>query len=318
MGRDFLVSDASPDAWLAYIAEVARVSVEAGRAIMEVYEQPDSWAVEVKSDASPVTQADLRANGIIVAALSRLTPEIPVLSEESPWTGGAAPIYWAVDPLDGTREFLKRNGEFTVNIALVVEGVAQLGVICAPAFKTVWAGLSGDGISRLQTPWAARMQLAMLDPQWVVASSWQMISATTTAEMRFADTHATTSKTQGPQAIQRGWPLRRVASRARGNGDVPAWVAPLMTQATTVEKGSSIKFCLIAQGDADLYVRMGPTCVWDTAAGHAILAAAGGYVVNAQTREALAYADPRQVRNPDFVAYGPRVTDASVISLSSG
>ena len=314
MGKDFIASDSSPQDWLAQTTEIARIAVEAGRAIMEVYERPDAWNVEVKHDASPVTQADLRANAMIVAALARLTPEIPVLSEESPWTGADAATYWAVDPLDGTREFLKRNGEFTVNIALVVKGVAQLGVICAPAFKTLWAGLCGDGISGSPTPWAARMTLSVLDPQSVADTGWQKMSATTDVLEPHVHPH-TVSNT--PHATQSARPLRLVASRVRANADYPAWLTPLITGATVSAMGSSMKFCLIAQGDADLYVRMGPTCIWDTAAGHAILAAAGGHVVNAQTRTALSYPDPRQVRNPDFVAYGPRVTGASVISLSS-
>ena len=314
MGKDFIASDSSPQDWLAQTTEIARIAVEAGRAIMEVYERPETWNVAVKHDDSPVTQADLRANAMIVAALARLTPEIPVLSEESPWTGADTATYWAVDPLDGTREFLNRNGEFTVNIALVVDGVAQLGVICAPAFKTLWAGLCGDGIARLHTPWAARMQLSVLDPHAVVPSSWQAMSASTAVLEPDVHPHADSNATHATQSAA---PLRMVASRVRANADYPAWLAPLLTGATLSAMGSSIKFCLMAQGDADLYVRMGPTCIWDTAAGHAILAAAGGHVVNAQTRTVLSYPDPRQVRNPDFVAYGPRVTGASVISRSS-
>ncbi len=97
-------------------------------------------------------------------------------------------------------------------------------------------------------------------------------------------------------------PLRMVVSRSHGSNDYPAWVAPLVTGATMIERGSSLKFCLIAQGDADMYVRMGPTCIWDTAAGHAILVAAGGQVVHAQTRQVLSYPDPRQLHNPYFLA----------------
>ena len=314
MGKDFLASDFSPQDWLAQTTEIARIAVEAGRAIMEVYERPETWNVAVKHDDSPVTQADLRANAMIVAALARLTPEIPVLSEESPWTGADAATYWAVDPLDGTREFLNRNGEFTVNIALVVKGVAQLGVILAPVFKTLWAGLCGDGISRSQTPWAARMQLSVLDPHAVVPSSWQTLSASTSPVPLSVHAHGVAHITQSAQSAL---PLRLVASRVRANADYPAWLTPLILGATVSAMGSSMKFCVMAQGDADLYVRMGPTCIWDTAAGHAILAAVGGHIVHAQTRAVLTYPDPRQVRNPDFVAFGPRATAASVISLSS-
>jgi 3'(2'), 5'-bisphosphate nucleotidase len=274
------------------LQELTRIAVDAGRAIIEIYDQPTAWAVTLKRDASPVTQADLHANEIIVAALSRLTPGIPVLSEESPWTGGEASTYWAVDPLDGTREFLKRNGEFTVNIALVVRGVARLGVICAPVFKTVWAGSLGGEPYGSQAPWAGRMRLSSLDSEAVALSQWQEIASTN---------H--TARSGVPQATQPAVSLRMVGSHSRGSDGYPAWVAPLVKRATVTAHGSSLKFCLIAQGDADLYVRMGPTCTWDTAAGQAILAAAGGAVVNAQTRMALRYPDPSSVLNPSFVAY---------------
>ncbi len=265
---------------------IAQIAADAGRAIMEIYEQPEAWNVEVKGDASPLTQADLRANDIIVAALARLAPEVPVLSEESPWTGGDVATYWAVDPLDGTKEFLKRNGEFTVNIALVVEGVTRLGVICAPALKTLWVGVVQGAAAMGHNHWAARAQLTTLDPQSVAACIWQQIAVQSGASVR---------ATPAP-------PLRMVGSRSHGSNDYPAWVAPHVTGATMIERGSSLKFCLIAQGDADMYVRMGPTSIWDTAAGHAILVAAGGQVVHAQTREALRYPDPKQILNPHFVA----------------
>jgi 3'(2'), 5'-bisphosphate nucleotidase len=267
---------------------IAQIAADAGRAIMEIYEQPEAWNVEVKGDASPLTQADLRANYIIVAALARLAPEIPVLSEESPWTGGDVATYWAVDPLDGTKEFLKRNGEFTVNIALVVEGVARMGVICAPALKTLWVGVVQSASAVGPTHWAARAQLTTLDPQSVAACTWEQISVARSAVQ-----------------VVPAPPLRMVGSRSHGSNDYPAWVAPLVTGATMIERGSSLKFCLIAQGDADMYVRMGPTCIWDTAAGHAILVAAGGHVVHAQTREEVTYPDPQRVLNPQFLVYAP-------------
>jgi 3'(2'), 5'-bisphosphate nucleotidase len=265
---------------------IAQIAADAGRAIMEIYEQPEAWNVEVKGDASPLTQADLSANYIIVAALARLAPEIPVLSEESPWTGGDVATYWAVDPLDGTKEFLKRNGEFTVNIALVVEGVARMGVICAPALNTLWVGVVEGAAALGHTHWAARTQLTALDPQSVAACTWQQISVSRGAS----------------EPAMSAPPLRIVGSRSHGSNDYPGWVAPLVTGATMIERGSSLKFCLIAQGDADMYVRMGPTCIWDTAAGHAILVAAGGQVVHAQTRQVLNYPDPRQLHNPYFLA----------------
>ena len=282
---------------------IAQITTDAGRAIMEIYEQPEAWNVEVKGDASPLTQADLRANDVIVSALTRLAPQIPVLSEESPWTGGDVATYWAVDPLDGTKEFLKRNGEFTVNIALVVEGVARMGVICAPALNTLWVGVVEGAAALGHTHWAARTQLTALDSQAVATCMWQRISVKTNAARV---THARSGAYPSTSAVQAlsAPPLRMVGSRSHASNDYPAWVAPLVTEATMIERGSSLKFCLIAQGDADVYVRMGPTCIWDTAAGHAILVAAGGHVVHAQTREEVTYPDPQRVLNSQFLAYG--------------
>jgi 3'(2'), 5'-bisphosphate nucleotidase len=264
------------------VRALAALAVDAGRAIMAIYNEPESWGVEMKADDSPLTQADLQANDIIVAGLAALASEIPVLSEESPWFGGQAATYWAVDPLDGTKEFLKRNGEFTVNIALVIEGVARMGVICAPALKVVWAGVSRDSTSQMDAPWAARAQLPALQPEALDTCSWERILV---AER---DTQ----------------PLRMVGSRSHGTIHYPHWVSRHNILTTPLERGSSLKFCLIAQGDADLYVRMGPTSIWDTAAGHAILSAAGGEVVHAETGDPLTYAEPGKALNPNFVAYG--------------
>jgi 3'(2'), 5'-bisphosphate nucleotidase len=266
--------------WMA--KAIAHIATDSGHAIMEVYERPEAWNVEFKGDASPLTQADLKANEIIVDGLTALAGEIPVLSEESPWTGGDATTYWAVDPLDGTKEFLKRNGEFTVNIALVIEGIARMGVICAPALKMVWAGVIQDSTSEMDGPWAARAQLSALQPEALEACSWERILV---------------AKRDVP-------PLRIVGSRSHGIVQYPDWVSCHTMNTTPLERGSSLKFCLIAQGDADLYVRMGPTSIWDTAAGHAILSAAGGEVVHAETGDPLNYSVPSQALNPNFVAYG--------------
>ena len=287
------------------IDTLAGIAVEAGHAIMQIYDQPEAWNVEVKGDASPLTQADVRANDIVVAALTRLAPEIPVLSEESPWTGGDVATYWAVDPLDGTKEFLKRNGEFTVNIALVVEGVACMGVICAPASKTVWAGVVHGPEVRGQASWASRAQLTALDSQSVEACTWQQISVASSAA-QVADARSVANSSDSAVRATPAPPLRMVGSRSHGSNDYPAWVAPLVTGATMIERGSSLKFCLIAQGDADVYVRMGPTSIWDTAAGNAILVAAGGQVVDTENKAELSYCDPHKVLNPSFVAYAPQ------------
>ncbi|MEY3669710.1 MAG: hypothetical protein RL258_1105, partial [Pseudomonadota bacterium] len=210
MPTGFLVSGARLRDQRAGLDEIARIAIDAGRAIMQVYAQPEAWNVAIKQDASPVTEADLRANEIIVSALSRLAPEIPVLSEESPWTGDTAGTYWAVDPLDGTKEFLKRNGEFTVNIALVVNGIAQLGVICAPAWKTLWVGVSGDLTADAQRPWAARMELSALELSSFARGRWQEISAATAVSPQPLDAHA--DRQPGQSLPPAPLPLRMVVS----------------------------------------------------------------------------------------------------------
>jgi 3'(2'), 5'-bisphosphate nucleotidase len=269
------------------IDALAGIAIEAGQAVMQIYDEPEAWNLEVKGDTSPLTHADLRANEIIVAALARLTPEIPVLSEESPWTGGDVATYWAVDPLDGTKEFLKRNGEFTVNIALVVGGVTRMGVICAPALKTIWAGLLGDLDTEPSTGYAARTHLPDISVEAVSACHWQPISV------------------QVASTCGRAVPIRLVGSRSHGGAAYPDWVAQLIPEAITIERGSSLKFCLIAQGDADVYIRMGPTCTWDTAAGQAILSAAGGKVLALESGSELTYSNPERVINPSFIAATP-------------
>lgn len=278
------------------IPDVVQIAVAAAQSIMQIYDQPEAWNVEVKGDASPLTQADVRANDIVVAALTRLAPEIPVLSEESPWTGGDVATYWAVDPLDGTKEFLKRNGEFTVNIALVVEGVARMGVICAPALKTLWAGVCG-GVAGDKGLESQAADLGVDRGSWAARAVFDSFDGFSLADLDWSAIRVA-CKLGGSEDR-----LRLLGSRSHGGDELPDWLCRVVKDAALLEKGSSLKFCLIAQGDADFYIRMGPTSIWDTAAGHAILVAAGGQVVHAQTRQALSYPDPQQVLNPGFVAF---------------
>lgn len=265
-------------------AQVAQIALAAADAVMTIYDEATHWQVD-KADRSPLTQADLQSNAIILKALGAMEPNIPILSEESPWQGGAAATFWAVDPLDGTKEFLARNGEFTINIALVIDGVARLGIICAPAHKTVWAGI----VHPSQSPWAARIEVAQLTTSAIDLDSWSTLP--TAQELR-NDDHAS-----GPRVLR---------SRSHGHSEpLPSWLLGVMRSATIAEVGSALKFCLIAQGQADLYARWGPTAIWDTAAGQAILTASGGAVIDAETFVPLTYADPRVVLNPNFIAHVP-------------
>ena len=209
---------------------------QAGQRILAVYQS--DFAVTHKEDASPLTQADLASHTLIVETLARLAPRLPCLSEEAadiPYaTRRAWPRYWLVDPLDGTREFVKRNGEFTVNIALVEDHRPVLGVIHAPVLGLTWGAARGAGAFRLDG--AKRVSIA---------------------------------------TRRVGTPLTCVASRSHRTDDTDLYIRKFAT-AEIVSVGSSLKFCMIAAGKADLYPRFGRIMEWDTAAGDAVLRAAGG------------------------------------------
>jgi len=236
---------------------------QAGDAVMRVYAA--DFGVQGKPDASPVTEADLAAEALIVAGLQALTPDVPIVAEEAV-AGGAAPRvgerFWLVDPLDGTREFVDRNGEFTVNVALVEHGAAVCGVVLAPAQGRLWAGAAGQGafVEAGGQRQAMRCRLPPAEGLTVLASR----------------SHGSRSELQ---AFLAGRPV-----------------------AHTVYAGSSLKLCLLAQGQGDLYPRLSRTMEWDIAAGHAVLAAAGG-AVETLDGSALRYGKPG-FENPSFVARG--------------
>lgn len=246
---------------------VVALAYEAGEAVLAVYHRDGAVSVSRKGDDSPLTEADLRSHAVIMAGLQALTPDIPVVSEEDghPICEEGAPLglYWLVDPLDGTKEFVKRTGEFTVNIALIRDGVPVLGVVYAPVLGCSWFGdASGAHLRR--------------------------------------GAHSLPIGTTAAPATET---LRIVASRDHAGSGVRALLARL-PNASTLSMGSSLKFCLVAEGRADLYFRDGPTMPWDTAAAHAVLAAAGGEVY-ATDGTPLRYLSPRTL-NPHFIAVGDR------------
>jgi 3'(2'), 5'-bisphosphate nucleotidase len=245
------------------LPEIVALAERAGALILEHYR--GDVAVRAKADASPVTVADEAAEALIVEGLARLTPATLVVAEETV-AGGHVPElderpFWLVDPLDGTKEFLSRNGEFTVNIALIEGREPVLGVVLAPALGKVW--------------WGARGRGAMLR-----------------AEGK-----------ERPIAARRrpAGGLIAVASRSHIDPATEAFLDRAGV-AERISAGSSLKFCLIAEGRADLYPRFGPTMEWDTAAGHAVLAAADGRVTT-KDGAPFTYRKPG-FRNPEFIAYG--------------
>lgn len=244
------------------LQQLCDIADEAGREIMDVYAGPiTAWE---KDDASPLTQADLRADRVIRSRLESAFPGVFILSEESvSAAGGMADGFFLVDPLDGTKEFLKRNGEFTVNIALVVGGEPVAGVVLAPALGELFYASRGLG-------------------------AWKR-SAQGVAPLRAARAGA--------------GPLRVIGSRSHGGDALGAWLAQLDGEHTFVAAGSSLKFCRIAEGLADIYPRHGPTSQWDTAAAQAVLQEAGGRVLDPAGKP-LAYGTDRPILNPYFVALG--------------
>jgi len=244
------------------VIDIAR---RAGDAIMQVY--ANGFDIERKDDDSPVTSADLAAHRLIVQSLTGLTPDVPVLSEESaqlPWEVRRQwQRYWLVDPLDGTREFIKRNGEFSVNIALVDAGLPVFGVVQAPVTGVLWHAQRGGKAYRRD------------------GSNEDVIS------------------TQVPPAL----PLRVAASRSHRSARTEELLAR-MGEIELIAQGSSLKFCRIAEGSLDVYPRLGPTSEWDTAAGQCVLEAAGGVLLAADSGEPFHYNQRPRLLNGDFVALG--------------
>lgn len=253
------------------IQAVIDIAIAAGSSILDVYEQVHAPAVTLKEDNSPITEADRRAHTLITERLAALTPDLPILSEESAavafatrntWTS-----YWLVDPLDGTKEFIKRNGEFTVNIAYIEQGKAVLGVVHVPVTGTTYSGSLETG--------------AFVQPR-----------DGKTRPIRTAPMHT----------ISPG--VRVVASRSHGDTALRKVLHHLQNrfaEVDVVSMGSSLKLCLLAEGKADLYPRLAPTSEWDTAAAHAILAAAGGEIVTTGF-EPLRYNTRDSLLNPNFIA----------------
>ena len=250
--------------------DVVAIAREAGERILEVYNR-DDFDVEKKGDDSPLTAADLAAHRTIVAGLEKLTPDIPVHSEESQgitwemrrdWQR-----YWLVDPLDGTKEFIKRNGEFTVNIALMENGAPVMGVVHVPVLGVTYLG--GVGIGAFKEEKGERHAISV-------------------------------------RALQT--PVVMVASRSHGADKLGALETLINEQLGEVElanMGSSLKLCLVAEGKADIYPRLAPTSEWDTAAAHAVVTAAGGVVVNTAF-ETLRY-NKEDILNPFFLVLGDSI-----------
>lgn len=251
---------------------VVSIARRAGDEILKIYHSDADIEVETKADDSPLTAADRAAHEVICAALAALTPAIPVWSEESAAIAfderRAWPDFWLVDPLDGTKEFIKRNDEFTVNIALISGHEPVLGVVQVPVQDRVYCGYRGGGSFRADGDEARRP-----------------ITVQTPTER----------------------PVRVVGSRSHRGASLEAYLEKL-GEHVMVPMGSSLKICLIAAGEADVYPRLGPTSEWDTAAAQAVVEYAGGHVVDL-AGERLLYNTKVEVLNPFFIVYGDEAVD---------
>ncbi len=247
-----------------FLETAVKASLEAGKVIMQVYNS--AFDVEIKDDKSPLTEADKKANDVINSYL--IPTEIPIISEENKQTDYAVrktwETCWVVDPVDGTKEFIKRNGEFTVNIALVTNGKPVLGVIYVPAVKTIY-------FANVENNEAFKVDLESHD---------------VTVESILKKAKPLQPKINNSDRVE------VVGSRSHMNQDTLDFVENLKADGKEVEivsKGSSLKFCLVAEGNADVYPRYAPTMEWDTAAGQAICNAVGLQVISKETNKPLAY-----------------------------
>lgn len=262
------------------LAPIIKLSVEAGRAIMKIYDEPtEDWAIQSKTDDSPLTKADLAANNVICTYLRGMESSFPIMSEEiknddystrTNWTA-----YWCVDPLDGTKEFIKRNGEFTVNIALMAAvdpenpaagATPVLGVVHAPVLGRTYFGAKGVGAYLKEGDDVGAIRC-----------------------LQFSE------KDEG---------LVLVCSRSHLDERTQAFLDSFKN-AQTKSMGSSLKFMLVASGEAHIYPRMAPTMEWDTAASQIIVEEAGGEVLNCETNKPMMY-NKENLRNPYFYVYGTR------------
>tara|TARA_Y100000768_G_C23921527_1_gene655179 strand:+ start:328 stop:1125 length:798 start_codon:yes stop_codon:yes gene_type:complete len=252
------------------LLEIVNISVDAGEVILNYYNE--NVDVIYKDDKSPLTKADLASHKIITDSIKKITPDIPILSEEEfidwkirkKWKK-----YWLIDPLDGTKEFIKKNDEFTVNIALIENNRPILGVIYTPALNELFYSIKNFG-------------------------SYKILTKKKLNTLKEAKRISINKKKSNK--------IKIVGSRSHSNPILDKWVNKNFNEFDILQKGSSLKFCLIAEGSADIYPRFGPTSEWDIAAGHIILEEAGGKLKSIDNKEIL-YNEKENILNPEFFAY---------------
>ena len=260
-----------------YLLEVSNLAISAGHEIMKHYQKDAK--VMFKEDFSPLTNADLDSNSIICSGLSKIDSTIPIISEESfvDWqTRRKWNKYWLIDPLDGTKEFINKNGEFTVNVALIENNKPVLGVIFIPVLSALYFASQNNGAYKLQC-------------------SSRVDSLKGSVKIQVNKKKKTDH-------------LLVIGSRSHSNEDFDQWVKLNIENYELVKKGSSLKFCHIADGNADLYPRFGPTSEWDIAAGHIILIEAGGRIYSIDNKD-IVYNKKENILNPYFIASGLMINE---------
>ncbi len=250
------------------LPQINAIAIDAGKGILEIYNSDLDFGVEAKSDDSPLTIADKKANDIIVSGLEKISHQFPIISEENKQLAYEDrkdfSAFWLVDPLDGTKEFIKRNGEFTVNIALIQRGMPVLGVVFTPVLDELFYASKDCGAYKITNG---------NPPEKVSATPFTMDQKE----------------------------LRVICSRSHLNPETKDFIDQL-SEPVLVSKGSSLKFLMLAEGQAELYPRLAPTMEWDTGAAQIILEEAGGSVINHETGLPLSY-NKKSLRNPFFMAY---------------
>ena len=253
-----------------YLLEVSNLAISASQKIMKHYKKDTK--VTIKADQSPLTNADIDSNDMIFSGLSKIDSTIPIFSEESlvdweirkTWNK-----YWLIDPLDGTKEFIHKNGEFTVNIALIENNTPVLGVIFVPVLSTLYFASQNYG-------------------------SFKLSCSTNLSSLNQSNKIQVNQKKRSDHLLV-------IGSRSHSNQGFNKWVQENIEDYELIKTGSSLKFCRIADGSADLYPRFGPTSEWDIAAGHIILTEAGGSIISVDNNE-IVYNTKKDILNPYFIA----------------
>ena len=253
------------------VLDILNIAIDAGKEILKIYKK--NFNVDLKVDNSPITEADINSNNLIKKRLIEIEKNIPILTEESlvNWeTRRVWNKYWLIDPLDGTKEFINRNGEFTVNISLIENNLPIFGVIYAPEKSLLYYGIKNNGSYKLIT----------------------QDNINTLSEFKKININNNTTSN-----------IKIIGSRSHSNKDFQIWVEKNFSQYELISIGSSLKLCFLAEGTADIYPRLGPTSEWDIAAGHIILEEAGGKLKSFDNTDIL-YNTKENIINPNFLAYG--------------